>query len=151
MYSVRANLPVCAGGRVHQLSTTCSTTFGIASCLRLSECVEWVRSHACSQWHACWWIPCMRSTTPFTMSTSCQLLRWIFNLYERSFIRECMLHPLLFLLLLQLIIFSMQLHVLPWFATSAHATPSLFHSLSSCDLHVTPSPHSLSFQSCFHH
>jgi len=45
----------------------------------------------------------------------------------------------------------MQLHVLPWVATSTHPTPSLFHSLSSHNLHVTLSPHRQSLQSCFHH
>ena len=47
------------------------------------------------------------------MSTLCQLLGWILNLYERSFIREFMLHQLLFMFLLQLIHLSMKLHVLP--------------------------------------
>ena len=55
----------------------------------------------------------MQSTTLRIMSTMCQLLGWIFNLYGRSFIRECMLCPLLFMFLLQLIHLSMQLHVLP--------------------------------------
>ena len=93
----------------------------------------------------------MRSTTLLTMSTLCQLLGWILNLYGRSLIRECMLHPLLFLFLLQLILLSVQLHVLPWVATSTHLTPSLFHSLCSHDLHVASSPHSRSLQSFFHH
>ena len=46
------------------------------------------------------------------MFALCQLLGWILNLYWRSFIHECMLHPLLFLLLLQFIRLSVQLHVL---------------------------------------
>ena len=47
------------------------------------------------------------------MSTLCQLLGWILNLYGRSFISECMLHPLLFLFLLQLIRLFVKLHILP--------------------------------------
>jgi len=53
--------------------------------------------------------PCMKSTTPLTMSTLCQLLGWIYNLYGRSFICLCMLRPLLYLFLLQLILLSMPL------------------------------------------
>jgi len=85
------------------------------------------------------------------MFALCQMLGWIFNLYECSFIRECMLHPVFSMFLLQLIRMLVQLHVLPRIAASAHATPSLFYSLSSRNLHVAPSPHSLSLQSCFHH
>jgi len=80
-----------------------------------------------------------------------QLLGWVFNLYGHNFICECMLHPLLFLFLLELIHLSMQIHVLPWVSPSVHATPSLFHSLSFLDLRVTSSPHILSLQGFFHH
>lgn len=41
--------------------------------------------------------------------------------------------------------------VLPWVVSWTHATCSLFHSLPSRDLHVVPSPHSLSLQIFFHH
>ena len=41
--------------------------------------------------------------------------------------------------------------ILPWVSTSSHVIPSLFHSLSSHDLHVASSPHSPGLQSCFHH
>lgn len=54
----------------------------------------------------------MRSTTLLTMYALCQLLGWILNLYGHSFIRECMWHPLLFVILLQLICLSVQCHVL---------------------------------------
>ena len=50
--------------------------------------------------------PYMWSTTLLTMSASYQLLGWISNLYGRSFIRECMLCPPLFLFLLKLILLS---------------------------------------------
>ena len=53
--------------------------------------------------------PCMRSPTLLAMSSLCQLLGWIFNLYGCSFIRECMLRPLLYLLWMQLILLSIQL------------------------------------------
>jgi len=42
-------------------------------------------------------------------------------------------------------------HVIPWVAIWAHATPFLFHSLPSRDLHVSLSPYSPSLQSCFYH
>ena len=58
------------------------------------------------------WLTLTRSTKFLTMSALCQLLGWILNLYGCSFICECMLCPLLFLFLLQLIRLSMQLHVL---------------------------------------
>ena len=38
-----------------------------------------------------------------------------------------------------------------WVGASAHVSPSMLHLLPSCDLHVTPSLHSRSLQSCFHH
>lgn len=60
-----------------------------------------------------------------------------------------MLCPLLFLILMQVICLSVQLHVLSWVVASTHETPSLFHPLYSRDIHVMSSPHSLSLQSCF--
>lgn len=93
----------------------------------------------------------MRSTTLLTLSIPCQILGWIFSLYGCSFICECMLHPMLFLFLLQLTCLHVQHHVLPCIADSAHETPSLFHSLSSSDHHVALSPHSPSLQSFFRH
>ena len=53
--------------------------------------------------------PCMRSTTLLTLSTPCQLLEWIYNLYERNLICACMFHLLLYMFLLQIILSSMQL------------------------------------------
>ena len=69
----------------------------------------------------------------------------------RNFIRECTLHPLLFMILLQLIRLYVQLHVLRWVVASSHATPSPFHLLPSRNLHVASSLHSRSLQSFFHH
>ena len=93
----------------------------------------------------------MRSTTLLTMFSLCPVLGWILNLYWHSFICECMLHPLLFLIILQLICLPVKLHVLPWVVASAHAIPSLFLSLPLYDILVALSPHSLNFQRCFHH
>jgi len=56
--------------------------------------------------------PCMKSTTLITVSAPCQLLRWIYNSYGRNFIHECMLCPLVYLFLMQIIISSMQLLIL---------------------------------------
>lgn len=53
--------------------------------------------------------PCMCSTTLLTLSTPCEVLGWIHNLYEFSFIYLCMVRPLLYLVLLQLILSSMEL------------------------------------------
>lgn len=53
--------------------------------------------------------PCMWSTTLLTLCNSCQLLGWIYNLCECNFIYLCILHPLLYLFLPQLILSSMQL------------------------------------------
>ena len=49
MHSVCVDLPVCAGGHAHQLSTTCSSPVKLSSFLHLGECVEWVGSHVCAQ------------------------------------------------------------------------------------------------------
>ena len=50
MHSVRVDLQVCASGHAHQLvESACSAPVGLASCLRLGECVEWVGLHVCAQ------------------------------------------------------------------------------------------------------
>jgi len=49
MHNIRVDLIVCVGGHAHQLSSTFSTPVGLASCIFLSECVEWVGSHACTR------------------------------------------------------------------------------------------------------
>ena len=49
MHSVHVDMPVCAGGHVHQLSTTCSARAGLDSRFCLSECTEWVGLHACEK------------------------------------------------------------------------------------------------------
>jgi len=98
---------VCWWSCISTRRSACSTPVGLASCLHIFECVEWVRLHVCAQRYACCWILCMKSTTLLTMFALCQLLGWILNLYWQSFIHECMLLPLLFMFLLQLIRLSM--------------------------------------------
>jgi len=48
MHSVCVDILVCGVGHVHQLSNTCSSPVGLASCLHLGECAEWVGSHVCA-------------------------------------------------------------------------------------------------------
>lgn len=82
------------------------------------------------------------------MSTSCQLVGWIYNLYGRSFIRECMLCSLLFLFLLQLIHLSM--HLMFFLELLLQRMQLLLCSILYLRA-ITPSPHSPNLQSFFHH
>lgn len=81
-----------------QLQSDLLLVFGLVSVLNGWDCM-------CAQYgvHAAE-LPCMRPTTLLNISALCQLLGWIYNLYECSFICECMLCPLLYLFLLQLIL-----------------------------------------------
>lgn len=151
MHSVCADLPVCVGGHAHQLSIACSTLVRISYFLCLGECNEWVGLHECAQWHACCWIPlCVMNNTAHHVYSipatrmDLQLVRAQFHLWVHvvplAIPIPAATHSLVYAALL-----------LSWVVASTHETPSLFPSLPSRDLHLTPSPHSLSLQSCFHH
>ena len=110
MHGVCIDNQVWAGGYAHELmkvqvklQSELLLVFPSVSVLN-----GWDRMHVKNDMHATAF-PCMQSITLLTLSTPCQQLRWIYNLYGCSFIHEFMLCPLLYRFMLQLILSSMQL------------------------------------------
>ncbi len=101
MHSVYATLQACVGGRAHQL-------IEVHVQLQSDLLLLFTSMHAHNDMHTVTF-SYIRSTTLLTLFAPCQLLGWIYNLYEHNFIHECMLRPLLYMFLLQLILSSMQL------------------------------------------
>lgn len=144
MCVVHVHLPVFVGDHAHQLSNTCSALVKLSSCLLLGECSKWVRLHACALWYACCWILfacdqqhhslCLLHASGWdepitcmgTVSSICACCTLIVIIPTTS-------HSL-----------SYATPILTWVVSWSHATPSLFWSLPSHDLHVLMSSHSIS-------
>jgi len=114
MNNVCADLQVCAGGHAHQLAEVhvqpqldLLLVFTLVSVLN-GLCIACVCSMTCMLLNP---LHAINYTTHHVCSVSA--VGWILNVYGHSFTRECMLRPLLFLFLLQLIRMFVQLHVLP--------------------------------------